>query len=94
MTRNIGRLVAFNQLTHALKRGFVGNAQMIERLGGQALFFLQQGQKHVLGAHIRLVQGTRLFLGKHQNLPGLVGKLVEGHVILDSPGKYFNSESC
>ncbi len=87
VARNVSRRVDLHRLAHSRQGGIVLDAQMLERLGSQAFLFLHKGKQDMLGAHIRLMQGARLFLGEHQHLPGFIGELVEGHVSLDSLGK-------
>ncbi len=84
---HIGARIGLHCLADGGQSGVVLHTQMLERLGGKTLLFLHEGKQDMLGAHVGLVQGTRLFLGEHQHLPGFIGELVEGHVSLDSLGK-------
>mgnify|MGYP000304268670 CR=1 FL=1 len=47
------------------------------RLSGKALFFLNQPEQDMLGAHIGLVKAAGLVLRQHEHLARLVSELVE-----------------
>ena len=66
-----------HHLLDALDHILMLHAQSIEGLGGQAVVFLDQGQKYMFGAHIGLMERTGLVLRDHQHLPGLIGEFIE-----------------
>ena len=84
MPRDIGILIDCDDLADGLDDGVVFDAQSIESLGGQAVFFLYQPEQQVLGAHVGLVQGTGLILSQDEDLAGLVGDFLKAHACLNS----------
>ena len=77
MPGHIGVLVDGHHLADGLHHRVVFDIQTLERLGGEALLFLNQSEQDVLGAHIGLVKAAGLVLRQHEHLACLVGELVE-----------------
>ena len=74
---HIGVLVDGHHLADGLHHRVVFDIQTLERLSGKALFFLNQPEQDMLGAHIGLVKAAGLVLRQHEHLARLVGELVE-----------------
>ncbi len=77
MARHVRVLVDGGDLADVLHHVVVLDALALQRLGGKPLFFGDQTEQDVLGAHVGLVQLTCLVLREDQDLPGLVGELLE-----------------
>jgi hypothetical protein len=56
---------------------FEGDAERLERLGGDALTLVDQPQQDVLGADVVVVEQPRLFLRQHHHSSGSVGESLE-----------------
>ena len=74
---HVGALIDRDDLTDGLHHRIVLDIQTLERLGGEALLFLNQPEQDMLGAHIGLVKTAGLVLRQHEHLARLVGELVK-----------------
>ena len=77
-----GLVLAGGEAAHGGERLVVGDVELGERLGGDPLALLDQGEQQVLGAHIHLPEATGLVLGEAHHLAGLVGKLLKHECVL------------
>ena len=62
------------------ERLVVGDVELGERLGGNALALLDERQEQVLGANVHLPETAGLVLGEAHDLASLVGELLEHRV--------------
>ncbi len=77
MPRHVGVLVDGDHLADGLHHPIVGDVQAIEGLGGQAVLLLDKAQEDMLGAHVGLMERTRLILSQDQHLAGFVREFLE-----------------
>ena len=70
-------VVLVGQATHGSERLVIGDVELGERLGGDALTLLDEREQQVLGAHVHLAEVARLVLGEAHDLARLVGELLE-----------------
>ena len=77
MARHVGSLVDGDDLADGRDDVVVLDVEALERLGGKAVLLLYQAEQDVLGAHVGLMQGTRLVLREDEHLARLVGELLE-----------------
>ena len=77
MPGHIGALVDGHHLADGLHHRVIFDIQTLERLSGKALFFLNQPEQDMLGAHIGLVKAAGLVLRQHEHLARLVSELVK-----------------
>ena len=62
---------------------FKADIEPCQRLGGQALAFVEQAEQEVLGTDEIVVEDARLLLGEDQDAPGSVNETLE-HQLLAS----------
>ena len=72
-----GLVVAGREAAHRGERLVVGDVELGEGLGGDALPLLDEREQQVLGAHVHLAEVARLVLGEAHDLARLVGELLE-----------------
>ena len=59
------------------ERLVIRDVQLCERLGGDAIPLLDEGEEQVLRAYVHLAEVSRLVLGQAHDLPGPVGEFLE-----------------
>jgi hypothetical protein len=70
-----GSLLALSDnLLDLLTHGAKGYVQRLKGLGRYSLAFMDEAEQYVLGSDVVVVEHARLFLGKHDNATGTVGK--------------------
>jgi hypothetical protein len=72
-----GRLASSDDLRDLLTGSLEGDVHHLERLRGDALSFMAQGEQDVLGPDVVVAKHPRFFLGEDDNPPGSVGESLE-----------------
>ena len=67
-------LALSDYLLDLLTHGAEGDVQRLKGLGRYSLAFMDEAEQYVLGSDVVVVEHARLFLGKHDNATGTVGK--------------------
>ena len=77
MARHVGVLIDGDDLADGLHGAVVCDVQTRKRLSRQTLLLLNEAEQDVLGAHVGLMQGSRLILSKDKHFARFVRELLE-----------------